>query len=283
MNWAKKFEKYEKLDEDISIVILGSEGCGKSCITLRLIGREWIDDYDPTIEDSYTTEREIDGFRYKLNIIDTAGQEEYRGLLEDLWSKGNIAEAYVLVYDVSRADTLKNLEQFDDYVSNAQENNFAPHLLPPVRMLVGNKCDINVVASRRQIAFREGAAWARRRGCEFIEASALTDVNIEQMLRILIRRVMENRILMAEAKRQIAIAKEEMRRSPRSTLTSAGSTLVDPADEWPLPLEKIDGRGMLSSPVSSHSKEKPVESSSPPSLSPPPMERVNKTGCCVIC
>jgi len=37
-------------------------------------------EYDPTVEDSYTCQLTLDGQDYTIEIIDTAGQEEYRGL-----------------------------------------------------------------------------------------------------------------------------------------------------------------------------------------------------------
>src|SRR6478609_7749258 len=64
----------------ISITICGDGGCGKSSITLRLVRSQWTSDYDPTIEDSYSVTRRIDGVTYHLSLTDTAGQEEYRGM-----------------------------------------------------------------------------------------------------------------------------------------------------------------------------------------------------------
>ena len=38
----------------------------------------FVDEYDPTIEDSYRKQVVIDGETCLLDILDTAGQEEYR-------------------------------------------------------------------------------------------------------------------------------------------------------------------------------------------------------------
>lgn len=45
----------------------------------------FVDEYDPTIEDSYRKQVVIDGETCLLDILDTAGQEEYRYLSS--WSK----------------------------------------------------------------------------------------------------------------------------------------------------------------------------------------------------
>jgi GTPase SAR1 family protein len=39
-----------------------------------------VDEYDPTIEDSYRKQVVIDGETCLLDILDTAGQEEYRSI-----------------------------------------------------------------------------------------------------------------------------------------------------------------------------------------------------------
>lgn len=40
----------------------------------------FVDKYDPTIEDSYRKELTVDGRTVVLEILDTAGQEEYASL-----------------------------------------------------------------------------------------------------------------------------------------------------------------------------------------------------------
>ena len=45
----------------------------------------FVDEYDPTIEDSYRKQVVIDGETCLLDILDTAGQEEYRHALTQHW------------------------------------------------------------------------------------------------------------------------------------------------------------------------------------------------------
>jgi len=60
----------------------------------------------------------------------------------------------------------------------------------PVRIVVGNKCDL---ASDRKIASGDGLSWARGKGCYFMETSAKLRVNIEETFALLVRRVVEQR------------------------------------------------------------------------------------------
>ncbi|CCD50705.1 similar to GTPase Ras2p [Botrytis cinerea T4] len=100
----------------ITITILGDGGVGKSALTLRLVKSQWTSDYDPTIEDSYTLTRRIDGQTYHLSITDTAGQEEYRGM----WQSANgsmRSDAFLMVYDITRRESLDALDWFDELVT----------------------------------------------------------------------------------------------------------------------------------------------------------------------
>ena len=57
------------------IVILGGGGVGKSCLTFRLVHDQFVEKYDPTIEDSYRKDNfDVDGEQMSIEILDTAGQ-----------------------------------------------------------------------------------------------------------------------------------------------------------------------------------------------------------------
>ncbi|KAI9756193.1 MAG: hypothetical protein M1815_004051 [Lichina confinis] len=166
--------------------------------------------YDPTIEDSYSVTRHIDGQTYQLSLTDTAGQEEYRGL----WAASNLksADGFLLVYDITKADSLAGLEQFVELIEMESEHRleFAQsslagrggaasargggHLgaaaaaaaaaagagstkMPPIKIIAGNKCDL---ARVRQVTSAQGLEYARSRGCGFMETSAKNMVNIEE-------------------------------------------------------------------------------------------------------
>lgn len=191
----------------ISITICGDGGCGKSSITLRLVRSQWTSDYDPTIEDSYSVTRRIDGTTYHLSLTDTAGQEEYRGM----WASSNLgADAFLLVYDITSRDSLDALQYFDDLIDMETETRLdnaerarragvkdtslpvGTRTVPPVKLVAGNKCDLQ---ESRQVMAATGLDWARRRGCGFMETSARLEVNIEETFALIVRRVIEARRL----------------------------------------------------------------------------------------
>ncbi|KUI56404.1 Ras-like protein 1 [Cytospora mali] len=192
----------------ISITICGDGGCGKSSITLRLVRSQWTSEYDPTIEDSYSISRRIDGSVYHLALTDTAGQEEYRGM----WATSNLgADAFLMVYDITSAESLDALEYFDDLIDmeaetrmdNAQRarregvmptdySGSTGKTVAPVKIVAGNKCDLQ---ESRKVSAATGLDWARKRGCGFMETSARLEVNIEETFALIVRRVTEARRL----------------------------------------------------------------------------------------
>ena len=142
-------------------------------------------------EDSYSVTRTIDGIPYQLSLTDTAGQEEYRGL----WASSNLqSDAFLLVYDITSMPTLHALDYFMDMISIEAEQREENHyrlkqelgpsakgldvgMPPPVKIVVGNKCDLK---NSRVISAREGLEYARSHGCGFMETSAREMVNIEE-------------------------------------------------------------------------------------------------------
>jgi len=58
---------------EYKIVVLGSGGVGKSALTVQFVQGIFVEKYDPTIEDSYRKQVEVDGHQCMLEILDTAG------------------------------------------------------------------------------------------------------------------------------------------------------------------------------------------------------------------
>ncbi|KAH8687141.1 GTPase Ras2p, partial [Tricladium varicosporioides] len=181
--------------QKITITICGDGGCGKSSITLRLVRSQWTHEYDPTIEDSYSLTRRIDGQTYYLSLTDTAGQEEYRGM----WASSNLrSDAFLLVYDITNSSSLQVLQEFNDLIDIEAETRMdkggwdrdVVGPIKPIKIVAGNKCDLQ---QSRQVPAREGLEWARTRGCGFMETSARNTVNIEETFALIVRRVVEAR------------------------------------------------------------------------------------------
>lgn len=109
---------------------------------------------------------EVEGKRIKLQIMDTAGQEKYRSIVQTFY-KG--AVGVLLLYSVDDERTFSNIDGWMKQIkSNAIDNACV--------ILVGHKCDM----SERQVEKIEGEKMARKYGIKFYEASAKEGTNVEE-------------------------------------------------------------------------------------------------------
>jgi GTPase KRas protein len=107
-------------------------------------------------------------------LTDTAGQEEYRGL----WAASNLrSDAFLLVYDITNANSLDALDHFHSLISMEEEQRMDNGAVAPIKIVAGNKCDLQ---GQRQVKSQQGLEWARNRKCGFMETSARDKVNIEE-------------------------------------------------------------------------------------------------------
>lgn len=161
--------------------------------------------YDPTIEDSYRKQVVIDQQSCMLEVLDTAGQEEYTAL-RDQWIRDG--EGFVLVYSITSRASFGRIQKFYNQIKMVKESansgsptgnsylaSTAAHApsdppLPVPVMLVGNKSD---KAVERAVSAQEGQALARDLGCEFVEASAKSCINVEKAFYDVVRMLRQQR------------------------------------------------------------------------------------------
>ncbi|KAJ3051290.1 Ras GTPase ras2 [Rhizophlyctis rosea] len=155
------------------LVVLGDGGVGKTALTIQT--------YDPTIEDSYRKQVVIDDQPCILEVLDTAGQEEYTAL-RDQWIRDG--EGFLLVYSITSRSTYDRVERFRDQIARVKDTDRVP------LMLVGNKCD---KVAEREVSKEEGIYLARRIKCEFIETSAKTCVNVERAFYQVVRMIRQQK------------------------------------------------------------------------------------------
>jgi GTPase KRas protein len=115
---------------------------GKSALTCRYVFKKFQHDYTSTIEDIYTKKTTIDGELAELDILDTAGRDEFRAVKE---SKIKEREGFIIVFDLSDANSLKETEKNFELVSYHHEG-----ALDVPKVLIGNKSDKVRAISREE-------------------------------------------------------------------------------------------------------------------------------------
>lgn len=171
---------------EVRITVLGAGSVGKSALTVRLVTGNFIENYDPTIEDSYRKHMNIDDKPVMMDILDTAGQEEFRSMSDNWMRQG---EGFLLVYDITRENTyleIKNTRQRLVQLHKDKEK------IPMI--LVGSKIDL-VEENLKQHKVKQadakeiGANW----NCKHIETSAKDGICSEDCFIELVRAVRKNK------------------------------------------------------------------------------------------
>jgi len=157
------------------ITVVGAGAVGKSAVTVRFIAGNFVEKYDPTIEDSYRKQIEIDGSACVLDIMDTAGQEEYSALRDQYMKTG---EGFALVYSVTSRPSFEYASKLRGNIVRMKEAQDFPIIL------VGNKKDL---VDERQVPESEGKAFAEKYDIPFVETSAKSNENITEAFFGLVR------------------------------------------------------------------------------------------------
>lgn len=166
----------QRKNKDFCVVILGSAGVGKSALVKRWVRGNFREKYVPTMEDTYHQMPGSNRGAGTLHITDTAGGHRYPGLQRLAIARGH---AFVLVYSVTKKQTLEELKPFYELIREIKGRNMRKY---PI-VLVGNKCDDR---RRRELSARDGAAYALEWNCAFMETSAKTDVNVQELFHMLL-------------------------------------------------------------------------------------------------
>jgi len=153
----------------IKIVILGACSVGKSCLALQYVHNEFLR-HDPTIEDTYRKYFLMDGNNVILDIVDTAGLEEFSRSMMGGWI--NDGEAFMLVYDITSKQSLEDAERIRNQIRQSKTKSRGPLIL------VGNKSDLG--PSKREVESDEGEAKALSWDCPFLETSAKEGDNVDK-------------------------------------------------------------------------------------------------------
>src|SRR5256884_5335455 len=88
-------------------------------ISQQLCLNHFVETYDPTIEDSYRKQVVIDHQSCMLEVLDTAGQEEYTAL-RDQWIRDG--EGFVLVYSISSRSSFTRIPKFHQQIQRVKES-----------------------------------------------------------------------------------------------------------------------------------------------------------------
>jgi len=142
----KEFKHDRKKFSEIKIALLGDSNTGKTSFINVLNGKS-IDDMTSTIGICDTIfYAYINNEKYKIKIVDTAGQENYRSIVSS-YIKG--MDGLLLFIDVTNKKSFKSLDYWKNFING---NNLSKEIL-----LLGNKIDESDIRETRKNEVREYA------------------------------------------------------------------------------------------------------------------------------
>ena len=150
-------------------IIIGDAAVGKSNLLLRYARGQFKPEYQLTIGVEFGAKNvEIRGKTYRIQIWDTAGQENFRSITRAYYKNSVCA---LVVYDIASRDSFNNVSTWIEDCKNQSPKTI-------FMVLVGNKSDLE---DRRQVNTEEGQELADKYGMLFYETSAKNGTNVEEI------------------------------------------------------------------------------------------------------
>ena len=150
-------------------IIIGDAAVGKSNLLLRYTHGQFKPEYQLTIGVEFGAKNiSILNKTYRIQIWDTAGQENFRSITRAYYKNSACA---LVVYDISNRESFDNISSWiEDCKSQSPQTIFM--------VLVGNKNDLE---DKRAVTFEEGQELAEKNKMMFFETSAKTGKNVDEI------------------------------------------------------------------------------------------------------
>ena len=158
-------------DYIFKVSLIGDSSTGKTSILLRFIDDFFTEDTKSTIGvDFKIVSLELENKIYaKMQIWDTCGSERFKSLTSSFIKT---CSAFILVFDLTRPNTFKNI---DHWIKTVKENTS-----PKFLILIGNKNDL---VEQRALEKYIILDYCKKHFFNYLEKSAKNNVNIEKMFK----------------------------------------------------------------------------------------------------
>lgn len=160
----------------LKCVIVGSSGCGKTCLLSKYMDGYYSDNQKSTTGiDIKTKELTIENKNYKLQFWDAAGNDKYAAIMKAYYKSAGVV---FFMYDCTRQDSFnalgKYVEETDKYINT-----------PFIRVLISNKNDSH--PSLIKISPNKGNKFANDHDMVFLDLSVQNDTNMPEKINTAIK------------------------------------------------------------------------------------------------
>ncbi|MHA1148840.1 MAG: Rab family GTPase [Promethearchaeota archaeon] len=174
-------EGADAFDYRFKVIVVGDPSVGKTSTVLRFTYNAFTRTYMPTIGTSIS-EKSVKIGNNKVNLIiwDVAGQSKFKMMRRHFYQG---AESVLMVYDLT---VRKTFESMRNWIADIKKSLKSSTLI--ISFMIGNKNDLE---DERQVSREEAEALAQELGVEYLETSALTGENINEVFHKIAKAVLE--------------------------------------------------------------------------------------------
>ncbi|MDX1799248.1 MAG: Rab family GTPase [Candidatus Lokiarchaeia archaeon] len=186
---SEEFPREKKVDSSdkfsFKVIVCGDPACGKTSAVLRFTDHAFIRTYISTLGVNITAkDMQVDDIKVTLIMWDIAGQMKFNFLRNQFYAG---AQAVLLLFDVTRTSTFKNIINWYKDIINSLESDSSL-----IVVLCGNKIDL---IEERRVLTEEAKSLANELNIDYVETSALTGENIDQTFRKIARELVDKIVI----------------------------------------------------------------------------------------
>src|SRR3990167_2666651 len=119
--------------ESYQVIVQGCGSVGKSALTIQFVQNVFVSTYDPTIEDTYRKPHQVGSDHFMLEIIDTAGTEQFSAMRDLYMKNGN---GFVLVFSLTSRSSFLELDELRKEILRVKNTQNVP------MVIAANKSDL---------------------------------------------------------------------------------------------------------------------------------------------
>ena len=169
-----------KFDYLLKFIIIGDSSVGKSNILSVYNDGQFNEKLQPSIGVEFIAKNiEIEQTKFRLQIWDTAGQENFLSMTKVYYKNSCCA---FIVYDITEKNSFDHI----DFWLNELKNE-APESI--IYVLIGNKNDLN---EKRVISYEQGNEYAKKNKMMFFETSARNKIEIDNIFKETVKCINKN-------------------------------------------------------------------------------------------
>jgi small GTP-binding protein len=154
--WGKLFNfEYKLISSYLNLEQNRPGGVGKSALTVQFISGKFVERYDPTVEDFYRKEIEVDGDPAILEILDTAGTEQFASM-RDLYIKNG--QGFIIVFSLTSRQSFQDIKLIREQILRVKGASRVPIVLAANKSDVAElNREVNCLNSSGLILLKQGA------------------------------------------------------------------------------------------------------------------------------